>query len=88
VITKLTESWKAEQRAFGARDLSGVDYVYLWADGITSTSGRPGTASRARSGRKGVLLAGGRESCAVDDDQLAPLGNTDAAANPRHEARS
>jgi putative transposase len=34
VITKLTESWKAEQRAFGARDLSGVDYVYLWADGI------------------------------------------------------
>src|SRR5690348_2975216 len=25
---------KAEQRAFAARDLSGVDYVYLWADGI------------------------------------------------------
>ncbi|MGO9501900.1 MAG: IS256 family transposase [Streptosporangiaceae bacterium] len=34
VITKLTEIWKAEQRAFGNRDLSGVDYVYLWADGI------------------------------------------------------
>jgi transposase-like protein len=34
VITKLTEQWKAEQRAFAARDLSGVDYVYLWADGI------------------------------------------------------
>ncbi len=34
VITKLTEAWKAEQRAFAARDLSGVDYVYLWADGI------------------------------------------------------
>lgn len=34
VITKLTETWKAEQRAFAARDLSGVDYVYLWADGI------------------------------------------------------
>jgi transposase-like protein len=34
VITRLTESWKAEQRAFAARDLSGVDYVYLWADGI------------------------------------------------------
>ena len=34
VITKLTETWKAERRAFAARDLSGVDYVYLWADGI------------------------------------------------------
>jgi transposase-like protein len=34
VITKLTEAWKSEQRAFSTRDLSGVDYVYLWADGI------------------------------------------------------
>ena len=34
VITKLTEQWQAEQRTFAARDLSGVDYVYLWADGI------------------------------------------------------
>jgi transposase-like protein len=34
VITRLTEQWKADQRAFAARDLSGADYVYLWADGI------------------------------------------------------
>jgi transposase-like protein len=34
VITRLTETWKAEQRAFAARDLSGVGYVCLWADGI------------------------------------------------------
>ena len=34
VITKLTEQWKTEQRVFAERDLSGVDYVYLWADGI------------------------------------------------------
>jgi transposase-like protein len=34
VITRLTETWQAEQRAFAARDLSQVDYVYLWADGI------------------------------------------------------
>jgi transposase-like protein len=34
VITKLTETWKAEQRAFSQRDLSDVDYVYLWVDGI------------------------------------------------------
>jgi transposase-like protein len=34
VITRLTETWKAEQRSFSQRDLSQVDYVYLWADGI------------------------------------------------------
>lgn len=34
VVTKLTEQWKTEQRAFAERDLSGVDYVYVWADGI------------------------------------------------------
>src|ERR1700704_3308785 len=34
VITRLTETWTAGQRAFAARDLSGADYVYLWADGI------------------------------------------------------
>jgi transposase-like protein len=34
VITKLTEQWKSEQRAFCERDLSTVDFVYLWADGI------------------------------------------------------
>src|ERR687890_2139766 len=34
VITRLTETWKAEQRAFSARDLSAGGHVYLWADGI------------------------------------------------------
>jgi transposase-like protein len=34
VITRLTETWRGEQRAFAERDLSGADYVYLWADGI------------------------------------------------------
>jgi transposase-like protein len=34
VVTKLTEQWKSEQRAFSERDLSTVDFVYLWADGI------------------------------------------------------
>jgi transposase-like protein len=34
VITRLTETWKGEQRAFAQRGLSQVDYVYLWADGI------------------------------------------------------
>ena len=33
-ITRLTEQWQDEQRAFTKRDLSQADYVYVWADGI------------------------------------------------------
>ncbi|MBV8350550.1 MAG: IS256 family transposase [Mycolicibacterium sp.] len=33
-ITRLTGQWQDEARAFAERDLSGVDYVYLWVDGI------------------------------------------------------
>jgi hypothetical protein len=33
-ITKMTETWQAEQKVFAQRDLSGADYVYVWADGI------------------------------------------------------
>jgi transposase-like protein len=33
-VTKLCEQWQDEQRAFAKRDLSQVDYVYCWADGI------------------------------------------------------
>ena len=33
-ITRLTTQWQDEARAFAARDLSGIDYVYCWADGI------------------------------------------------------
>ena len=33
-ITRLTVQWQDEARTFGQRDLSSVDYVYVWADGI------------------------------------------------------
>lgn len=33
-VTRLTEQWQDEAKAFAARDLSGVDYVYVWADGV------------------------------------------------------
>ncbi len=33
-ITRLTKSWSAEREAFMARDLSSVDYVYVWVDGV------------------------------------------------------
>ncbi len=31
VIARLTQTWQGEQRAFAGRDLSGVDYVYVWS---------------------------------------------------------
>ena len=34
VITRLTKQWQDERAAFAGRELSGVDYVYVWADGI------------------------------------------------------
>ncbi len=33
-VTRLTQQWQADHTAFGERDLSAVDYVYVWADGI------------------------------------------------------
>jgi transposase-like protein len=33
-ITRLTGSWSAERDAFMSRDLSEVDYVYCWVDGV------------------------------------------------------
>jgi len=33
-ITRLIVQWQDEAKAFAGRDLSGVDYVYVWADGI------------------------------------------------------
>ena len=34
VITRLTRQWQDEARAFQQRSLAGVDYVYMWVDGI------------------------------------------------------
>ena len=34
VITRLTKQWQAERDVFMRRDLSKVDYVYVWVDGI------------------------------------------------------
>jgi transposase-like protein len=33
-ITRLTAGWQDDARRFAERDLSNVDYVYLWADGV------------------------------------------------------
>jgi len=34
VVTRLTGAWQQEYRAFAERELSGVDDVYVWVDGI------------------------------------------------------
>ncbi|MFB6851027.1 IS256 family transposase [Streptomyces sp. NPDC056341] len=33
-VTRLTTQWQADHKAFGERDLSATDYVYVWADSI------------------------------------------------------
>lgn len=33
-VTRLAETWQGEQKTFSRRDLSEVDYSYVWADGI------------------------------------------------------
>jgi putative transposase len=33
-VIRLTAQWQDEAKAFGKRDLSSTDYVYLWVDGI------------------------------------------------------
>jgi putative transposase len=33
-VNRLTTAWQAEHQRWSSRDLSSVDYVYLWADGV------------------------------------------------------
>lgn len=33
-VTRLKESWEADYKSWNGRDLSGKNYVYVWADGI------------------------------------------------------
>ena len=33
-ISRLLDTWTAEYAAFGTQDLSGEDFVYVWADGV------------------------------------------------------
>jgi putative transposase len=33
-VNRLTVAWQAEHEKWGTRDLSGLDYVYFWVDGV------------------------------------------------------
>jgi len=67
-ITRLTEHWQREREAFEKRDLSaGVDYVYVWVDGI-HTKVRLGQDDRLCClVMVGVRLDGKKELVAVQD---------------------
>ena len=65
-VTRLTEQWQADHAAFARWDLSKLDYVYVWADGVDL---------RIRSGESracvlvliGVRADGTRELIAMDE---------------------
>ncbi|HZM77991.1 MAG TPA: transposase [Candidatus Limnocylindrales bacterium] len=61
-ITRLTAGWQDEARAFGQRDLSDVDFVYVWADGVVRHEARvrreaPMTVGGERPSRWAVAAA-------------------------------
>ncbi|MEJ7871328.1 MAG: IS256 family transposase [Rubrobacteraceae bacterium] len=66
-ITRLTERWQEEREAFEKRDLTGVDYVYTWVDGI-HTKVRLGSDDRLCClVMIGVRLDGEKELVALRD---------------------
>src|SRR5665648_361972 len=64
VITRLTAQWQDEAKAFAARDLSGVDYVYVWTDGLHA----------------GVRLEQERLWLLVPQDRQRPCGTAEVGA--------
>jgi transposase-like protein len=65
-IVRLTTDWQDEQRAFARRDLSDVDYVYLWVDGVHFTV-RLDEARLCTLVMVGVRTDGSKELVAVAD---------------------
>jgi putative transposase len=66
VVTRLTADWQAEHRVFADRDLSSVDYAYLWVDGVHFTV-RLDEARLCTLVMIGVRTDGSKELVAVAD---------------------
>ncbi|CAM5486710.1 hypothetical protein SPURM210S_06718 [Streptomyces purpurascens] len=49
-VTRLTKQWSDDHAAFQQRDLSGSDYVYVWADGVHPKVRRRGRTCCATAG--------------------------------------
>ena len=66
-VTRLTASWAAEREAFMARDLSEVDYVYCWVDGVHFTVRLGGDQKLCVLVMVGVRAYGTKELIALAD---------------------
>ncbi|MGW3823105.1 IS256 family transposase [Streptomyces sp. NPDC004044] len=65
-ITRLTKQWTDDHAAFQDRDLSGSDYVYVWADGVHLRI-RLGEGKACVLVLIGVRADGTKELIAMDD---------------------
>jgi transposase-like protein len=58
-VSRLKETWHAEQAQWASRPLADLEVVYLWVDGVYV---KPGwSARRRRAGRPGCLADGRKE---------------------------
>jgi putative transposase len=66
-ISRLTEQWRQEREAFEQRDLSRVDYVYVWVDGIHTKVRLGGDDRLCCLVMMGARLDGKKELVAIKD---------------------
>jgi transposase-like protein len=57
-VTRLTTVWTEDYKAFSDRDLSDVDYVYVWADGIVRHEALHDRVEVGDLHRRAVVAAG------------------------------
>jgi hypothetical protein len=89
-VTRLTKQWSDDHAAFQDRDLSGSDYVYVWADGVHPKV-RLGQARSCVLVLMGVRTDGSKELIALAEGPARVdrvLGRPPAGLPPARHARS
>src|SRR5512147_2822519 len=81
VVTRLTATWQEEQRRFAERELSGIDYVYVWVDGVHFTV-RLDDDRVCTLVIVGVRADGKKELVALADGHRESTGSGSAAGLP------
>jgi transposase-like protein len=66
-VQRLTERWREERESFMERDLSEVDYVYVWVDGVHTGVRLGGDGRLCCLVMVGARLDGTKELIAVED---------------------
>lgn len=74
-VTRLSQQWQADHTAFMDRDLTEVDYVYVWADGI-HLNVRLEEAKACVLVLIGVRADGSKELVALKDDGYRESGES------------